>query len=165
MPEADARPVHAAGALPAKPRALPCAPGGGQGAAAGGPAGKRSARWWRGVLLICGTLALVLGLVGIFLPLVPTTPFVLLAAACYARASTRAHGWLLNHRWFGPLLRRWREQHAVPASAKLTAMVLIGVSFAASLLLLPNCGYGYVTLFLIGSGLVIIVGSLPSARN
>ncbi|HVR75420.1 MAG TPA: hypothetical protein VMT52_13885, partial [Planctomycetota bacterium] len=68
-------------------------------------------------------------------------------------------------RWFGPLLRRWREEGAVPASAKLTAMALIGISFAATLLLVPNCGYGYVTFFLLGSGLVILVGSLPSARD
>src|SRR5688572_17560241 len=110
MPDADASPVRTAGALPANPGAISCASGSGQSAAAGGPAGKPSARWWRGVLLICGTLALALGILGVFLPLLPTTPFVLLAAACYARASVRAHGWLLNHRWFGPILRRWREE-------------------------------------------------------
>jgi uncharacterized protein len=80
-----------------------------------------------------GTLFLGLGVVGIFLPLLPTTPFLLLAVACYARSSRRIFNWLLNHPRFGPLIREWREYRAMPYRAKRTALVLIALSFAISI--------------------------------
>ncbi|MEW5966643.1 MAG: YbaN family protein [Pseudomonadota bacterium] len=80
-----------------------------------------------------GTLFVALGVVGIFLPVLPTTPFLLLAAACYARASRRVFHWLLNHRHFGPLIREWREHRAMPYRAKRRALWLIALSFAISI--------------------------------
>lgn len=80
-----------------------------------------------------GTLFVLLGFLGIFLPVLPTTPFLLLAAACYARASRRIFGWLLGHRRFGPLIREWREHRSMPYRAKRTALLLIALSFAVSI--------------------------------
>lgn len=80
-----------------------------------------------------GTLFVLLGFVGVFLPVLPTTPFLLLAAACYARASRRIFGWLLNHRRFGPLIREWREHRSMPYRAKRTALLLIALSFTVSI--------------------------------
>lgn len=80
-----------------------------------------------------GTLFAGLGVLGIFLPVLPTTPFLLLAAACYARASRRIFNWLLNHRQFGPLIREWREHRAMPYRAKRRALWLIALSFAISI--------------------------------
>jgi uncharacterized protein len=80
-----------------------------------------------------GTLFLGLGVVGIFLPLLPTTPFLLLAAACFARSSRRISNWLLNHPRFGPLILEWREHRAMPYRAKRTALVLIALSFTISI--------------------------------
>lgn len=80
-----------------------------------------------------GTLFVALGVLGIFLPMLPTTPFLLLAAACYARSSRRIFNWLLNHPHFGPLIREWREHRAMPCRAKRTALVLIALSFAISI--------------------------------
>lgn len=80
-----------------------------------------------------GTLFVVLGVLGIFLPVLPTTPFLLLAAACYARASRRVFHWLLAHRHFGPLIREWREHCAMPYRAKRRALWLIALSFAISI--------------------------------
>jgi uncharacterized membrane protein YbaN (DUF454 family) len=71
-----------------------------------------SPAWLRAVWLLGGALALATGVVGIFLPLLPTTPFVLLAAFCFARGSPRWEAWLLAHPRFGPLVRDWRERHA-----------------------------------------------------
>ena len=68
--------------------------------------------WWRALWLSAGLVALLLGVVGIFLPLLPTTPFVLLAAACFSRGSTRCERWLLSHRTFGPMVRDWRRHRA-----------------------------------------------------
>lgn len=80
-----------------------------------------------------GTLFVLLGLLGLFLPVLPTTPFLLLAAACYARSSRRIFGWLLNHRYFGPLIREWREHRSMPYRAKRTALWLIVLSFGMSI--------------------------------
>ena len=64
----------------------------------------------RGVLFVAGGLSLLLGIIGAFLPLLPTVPFVLLTAMCWGRASPRFHAWLLNHQTFGPMVRDWRER-------------------------------------------------------
>ncbi len=79
-----------------------------------------------------GTLFVLLGALGLFLPVLPTTPFLLLAAACYARSSRRVYGWLLNHAQFGPLIREWREHRSMPYRAKRTALLLIALSFGVS---------------------------------
>jgi uncharacterized protein len=74
------------------------------------------------LLWIAGSLSLVLGLIGVVLPGLPTTPFVLLAAACYARASPRLHRWLLNHRWLGPTLRDWERDRSLTRRTKTVAV-------------------------------------------
>ena len=89
--------------------------------------------WQRVLWLLAGVLSLVTGIVGIFLPLLPTTPFVLLAAFCFSRGSTRCEAWLLNHPRFGPMVRDWRANHAIPLRAKQLAwsMMAIGSVWAA----------------------------------
>ena len=66
--------------------------------------------WARWLLVGLGTLFVALGALGAVLPVLPTTPFLLLAAACYARASTRFYNWLLNNRLFGPSIEAWRRR-------------------------------------------------------
>ncbi|MDO5059604.1 MAG: YbaN family protein, partial [Neisseria sp.] len=61
----------------------------------------------RPIFWLFGAIAFSLGVIGIFLPVLPTTPFILLAAACWAKASPRFHQWLLNHRYFGPMVADW----------------------------------------------------------
>ncbi|AAZ97877.1 conserved hypothetical protein [Thiobacillus denitrificans ATCC 25259] len=85
------------------------------------------------VFAVLGTVFVLLGLAGIFFPVLPTTPFLLLAAACYARASRRVFAWLLAHRHFGPLIREWREHRSMPYRAKRRALWLIALSFAISI--------------------------------
>ena len=87
----------------------------------------------RGVLVIAGTLFTGLGLLGIFLPLLPTTPFLLLAAACYARSSKRFYCWLLANRWFGDYIRNYEEGNGIPLKAKLIAILLLWVSIILSI--------------------------------
>lgn len=90
-------------------------------------------RWVRGLLWLGGTVSLALGLLGVVLPGLPTTPFVLLAAACYAQASPRLHGWMLNHRWMGPMLRDWERDRRLTRRTKAIAVgsMLLMVSVSA----------------------------------
>ena len=83
----------------------------------------------RGFFLALGLLFVGIGLAGVVLPVLPTTPFLILAAACFARSSTRLERWLLDHSRFGPTLRDWRERGAIPARAKLAALVGTGLGF------------------------------------
>ena len=87
----------------------------------------------RALLLVGGTLALVLGVIGVVLPLLPTTPFVLLAAGCYSRAWAPAHRWLRANRFFGPICRSGVEGRYLPPRAKAFAIVLTVISFGATI--------------------------------
>jgi hypothetical protein len=89
----------------------------------------------RGMLVGAGVVCVALGVLGIFLPLLPTTPFMLLAAACFARSSRRFHDWLLANRTFGPLVREWEQHRSIPRRTKLTAIVLMSLTLAASIVL------------------------------
>jgi len=82
-----------------------------------------------------GLFSLILGAIGIFLPLLPTVPFLLLAAFGFARSSERLHGWLLSHPTFGPPIESWRERGAIGPRAKRVATVSILATFALSLVL------------------------------
>jgi uncharacterized membrane protein YbaN (DUF454 family) len=66
-----------------------------------------------------------LGVIGVFVPLLPTTPFLLLAAACFARSSERLYAWLIHHKWFGDYIRHYREHHAIPLQAKIVTLALL----------------------------------------
>ncbi|MHB8948514.1 MAG: YbaN family protein [Rhodoferax sp.] len=85
-------------------------------------------RWQRWLWLVCGAVCLATGLIGVALPLLPTTPFILLAAYCFSRGSVRYEQWLLQHQRFGPMVRDWRAHRAVPLRAKQFATVMMGLS-------------------------------------
>ena len=84
-------------------------------------------RW---VFLALGVLFVGLGIIGAFLPLMPTTIFIILAAGCFARSSPRLEAWLLNHKTFGPSLRAWRENGAIPRKGKIFACLGMGFGLA-----------------------------------
>ena len=92
------------------------------------PASLRARLW-----MLAGMLCLATGIIGIVVPLLPTTDFVLLAAYCFSRGSRRWESWLLQHPRFGPMVRDWRATRAVPLQAKwgATAMMLLSCSWAA----------------------------------
>ncbi len=93
------------------------------------PSSSRTVRW---LLWLAGTVSLALGLIGVVLPGLPTTPFVLLAAACYAKASPRLHGWLIHHRLLGPMVRDWEQHRSLTRRTKTVAIgsmvVMVGLS-------------------------------------
>ncbi len=85
-------------------------------------------------LISLGFVFVALGGLGLILPVMPTTPFLLLAAACFARSSPRFHDWLLNLHLFGPLIRNWQETRSIPKRAKLLAIITIIVVGGSSIL-------------------------------
>lgn len=92
-------------------------------------------RW---LLVAVGVVSVGLGTLGIFIPLLPTTPLLLLAAACFVRSSDRLHHWLLNHRVYGPAIRAYREHKALPASSKVTILVFTWAAILSSVLVLAH---------------------------
>ena len=82
--------------------------------------------WAKKALLVAaGSVCLALAVLGIFLPLLPTTPFLLLASACYVRSSERLHGWLMANRLLGGYIRNFKERRGIPLRAKVTTVVLL----------------------------------------
>jgi uncharacterized membrane protein YbaN (DUF454 family) len=93
---------------------------------------KARGTWIRILLIIAGTFFVGLGIIGIFVPLLPTTPFLLLAAACYARSSQRFYGWLLNNKWFGIYIKSYLERKGVPLKVKVLAITLLWITIGSS---------------------------------
>lgn len=85
-------------------------------------------------LIAVGSLSLGLGILGIFLPLLPTTPLLLLAAACYIRSSKRLYHWLITNKRFGPYIRNYREGNGIPLKAKVVGVTLLWVSMLFSVI-------------------------------
>jgi len=92
----------------------------------------------RGILIIAGTFFVGLGILGIFLPLLPTTPFLLLAAACYARSSKRFYSWLLNNKWFGKYLKNYQEGKGIPLKVKILSISLLWLTIMFSTVLVVD---------------------------
>ncbi|EOV0647231.1 DUF454 family protein [Cronobacter turicensis] len=114
----------------------------------------------RTILLILGWLAVVLATLGVVLPLLPTTPFLLLAAWCFARSSPRFHHWLLYRSWFGGYLRHWHQHRAMPPGTKPRAILFILATFAISLWLVKIFWVRILLLFIL-SGLLIFMWRIP----
>jgi uncharacterized membrane protein YbaN (DUF454 family) len=98
---------------------------------------KRGSAVKRWFLMALGWLAFATGIVGIVLPLLPTTPFMLLAAALFARSSPRFHRWLLTHRWFGPPIVDWQQYRGIRRHARRRAIIFILLTFSVSLAVVP----------------------------
>lgn len=77
------------------------------------------------ILAFLGSLSLALGILGVFLPVLPTTPFLLLSAALYVRSSERLYNWLMQHRHLGPYIRNFRENRAIPLRVKIVSVSLV----------------------------------------
>ena len=114
-----------------------------------------------------GVLALLLGILGLFLPLLPTTPFLLLASWCFARGSERLHHWLLSHRVFGEYLRNFEAGCGIPLKAKILATVMLWGSLLLAMRRFYETGSPAipVLLALMGAGVSIYLWRfLPTLR-
>ncbi|MBD3392313.1 MAG: DUF454 family protein [Chitinivibrionales bacterium] len=86
------------------------------------------------LLVTVGVISLGLGGTGIFLPLLPTTPFLLVSAYCFSRSSERLHRWLLSHKWLGPYIKNYQEHRALPAGTKVVVLILLWATIGYAVL-------------------------------
>jgi hypothetical protein len=119
-------------------------------------------RW---ALFIAGFIAIGLGIIGIFLPLLPTVPFLLLALACFGRSSERFYGWLLDHTHLGPLIRPFLQGRGMTRAVKIRAIGLLWISIAFSALFLINAFWIQGVLLGTGLGVTLYLLSLPTAEK
>ncbi|HID46328.1 MAG TPA: DUF454 domain-containing protein [Chromatiaceae bacterium] len=111
-----------------------------------------------------GWICVLLGVVGLLLPVLPTTPFLLLALAAFSSSSPDIHQRLLDNRWFGPDLRQWEEQRCISHVAKQRAMLLIVLSFALSIVMLSGRPLIQGLMVSFGGLLLLLVWRLPEPR-
>jgi uncharacterized protein len=121
----------------------------------------------RTAYVVCGSVALVVGVIGIIVPLLPTTPFLLLAAACYARGSQRLHDWLLRHPVLGEHIRDYRERRGLKRQAKIVALVALWAGIGFSMLAVDPLWVRLVlaVVALLVTAHIARLRTLPSARE
>ena len=117
------------------------------------------------ICIILGTLSLGLGILGIFLPLLPTTPFLLLTAALYFKGSPRLYQWLLNHKYFGTYIRNLRENKAIPLRANIISLLLMWGTMLYCIFFLIPLVCVKVLLFLIAVGVTYHILSFKTLKK
>ncbi|TET45283.1 DUF454 domain-containing protein [candidate division TA06 bacterium] len=117
------------------------------------------------MLIIAGTFFTALGIIGIFLPLLPTTPFLLLASACYARSSKRFHSWLLGNKWLGNYIRDYERGKGVPPKVKAFSISLLWATIIFSAVFVVHILFVRLILILIAIGVTIHILSIRTSRR
>lgn len=105
-----------------------------------------------------------LAILGFILPIVPATPFLLLAAWCFARSSHRFHRWLLGHRWFGQYIRDYQSGRSIPRIVKVGTILLLWTSVITSALLVAEAAWMRALLLAVALGVTWHVARLPTRR-
>lgn len=123
-----------------------------------------SPRATRSILAVCGALCTGLAILGFILPIVPATPFLLLAAWCFARSSQRFHRWLLGNRWFGQYIRDYQSGRGIPRIVKVGTILLLWVSVITSSLIVAEATWMRALLVVVAAGVTWHVARLPTLR-
>ena len=125
---------------------------------------KLTSNFSRWVLIIVGSFFAGLGILGIFLPLLPTTPFLLLAAACYIRSSERLYNWLMNNRWIGRYIKNYLEGKGVPLKSKVFSISALWITIGYSVFFVVNIFSVRVILILIAIGVTMHLLSIRTLK-
>jgi len=114
------------------------------------------------ILVIFGGISLILGVLGMLLPVLPTTPFLILSAYFFSRGSERAHSWILSRRYFGKIIKDWEDYGVIKKKAKIQAVLAILVFFSYSIIFLKLASVLKISLGLIGPAIIYFIVSRPS---
>lgn len=124
--------------------------------------GMTSGKLKRGFFIVAGSVFLGLGVIGILIPILPTTPFLLLSAACYYKGSERLHRWMLNNRWFGSYIRNYREGRGIPLRTKAFIIALLWITITYSAVCVVSILVAQIALFIAAVAVTIHVLMLPT---
>ncbi|TFG92138.1 MAG: DUF454 domain-containing protein [Candidatus Atribacteria bacterium] len=127
--------------------------------------GKVTSNLSRWILIIIGSFFTGLGILGIFLPLLPTTPFLLLAAACYIRSSERFYNWLINNKWLRNYIKNYLEGKGVSLKVKVLSISLLWITIGYSVVFVVNIFLIRVILILIAIGVTIHILSIRTLKK
>jgi uncharacterized membrane protein YbaN (DUF454 family) len=119
----------------------------------------------RALLIVAGSISVGLGVLGIVLPILPTTPFLLLAAWCYARSSTRFYVWLMTHRLWGKYLRDYTSGKGVPLRVKIWALILLWAAILSSAFLAVEIIWVRIVLIAIAIGVSVHILKIQTLRK
>jgi hypothetical protein len=119
----------------------------------------------KGIFVVAGTISLGLGALGVFLPVLPTTPFLLLSAAFYYKGSERMHRWLLNNKLFGNYIKNYKEGRGIALKAKAITLCLLWATICYSAFFIVNMIALQIVLFVIAGGVSIHILTLPTFRK
>lgn len=115
--------------------------------------------------ILLGSICLCLGIIGIFVPLLPTTPFLLLTAALYFRGSDRLYCWLLGHKYLGPYIRNFREYRAIPMRAKIISVAMIWLTIGYCIIWMLPQWWLRLLLFALATGISWYICSFKTLGN
>jgi hypothetical protein len=107
------------------------------------------------LLVILGWFFTLLGFIGVILPILPTTPFLIVALVCFSKSSPRFHRMLLNNRWFGPPLKQWEEKKTLSRKTKYKAFFLVMMTFSISIAILDD--HIQLQLSLVGLAIILLL--------
>ena len=119
----------------------------------------------RALFFIAGTVSLAIGTIGIVLPILPTTPLLLLALACYCRSSKRMTKWVLTNKYFGSYIRRYKEGKGIPIKTKIAAIATLWITISYSALFIIDIWIVQLILFVIAIAVSIHILRLPTYRE
>ena len=119
----------------------------------------------RALFFVAGSVSLTLGVIGIVLPVLPTTPFLLLALACYFRSSERMTHWMLNNEYFGKYIRNYKEGKGIPLKTKLFAITVLWITLGYSAIFIIPIWIAQLILFAVAAAVTIHLFRLPTYRH
>jgi uncharacterized membrane protein YbaN (DUF454 family) len=114
---------------------------------------------------VIGSLSVVLGVLGIILPVLPTTPFLLLAAACYIRSSDRFYQWLITNKWLGSYIKNYREGHGIPKRTKIWVISLLWLTIGFSAIFVVPVLIGKIALVAIAIGVTYHIVKVKTLKE
>ncbi len=127
--------------------------------------GRASSKFRKGLYVLAGTIFLGLGCSGIVLPVLPTTPFLLLSAACYYKGSERLHRWMLNNKWFGGYIKNYKEGKGISLKTKILTLALLWIFISYSAFFVLRILFVQIILFAIAIGVSVHIVRLPTLKR
>ena len=117
------------------------------------------------ILIFFGSFFLIIGIIGIFIPILPTTPFLLLSAACYARGSEKFYNWLINNKWLGEYIKNYQKGRGIPLNIKILAISLLWITIAFSTIVVVSNYLIQIILIIIAIAVTIHILTIKTMKK